>query len=105
MGRIARHETYAKMMQGFRSQLSARGLSYTIDDSGATVGRRYARNDELGIPFAVTVDFDSLQDSTVTLRERDSTHQVRPKLDEVADVVRCLCSNEETWAEVYKKYK
>jgi len=102
--RIARHETYAKMMQGFKSQLAARGLSYTVDDSGATVGRRYARNDELGIPFAITVDFDSLEDNTVTLRERDSTHQARLKLDEVAEVVRTLCSNEATWAEIYSKF-
>lgn len=102
--RITRHETYAKMMEGFRTQLAALGLSYTIDDSGATVGRRYARNDELGIPFAVTVDFDSLEDSTVTLRERDSTHQVRLKLDAVPDVLRALCSNEATWAEIKTKF-
>jgi glycyl-tRNA synthetase len=102
--RIARHGNYAKMMESFRAQLAARGLSYTIDDSGATVGRRYARNDELGIPFAITVDFDSLEDSTVTLRERDSTHQARLKLDDVADVLRALCSNEVTWVEIQKKY-
>ena len=50
--------------------------------AGTTIGKRYARTDELGIPFAITVDRDcidagSLQ-GTVTVRERDSTSQVRP---------------------------
>jgi glycyl-tRNA synthetase len=43
-----------------------------IDDSGQTVGKRYARTDECGIPFAITVDFDTLNDNTVTLRDLDS---------------------------------
>jgi glycyl-tRNA synthetase len=41
------------------------------------VSLRYARTDEIGIPFGVTVDFDTLKDNTVTLRERDSTNQIR----------------------------
>jgi glycyl-tRNA synthetase len=45
------------------------------DDSGA-VGRRYRRMDEIGTPFAVTIDSDTLQDQTVTIRERDSMQQV-----------------------------
>jgi glycyl-tRNA synthetase len=43
-----------------------------VDDSGQTVGKRYARTDECGIPFAITVDFDTLNDNTVTLRDLDS---------------------------------
>lgn len=38
---------------------------------------RYARTDELGIPFCLTIDFDTLNDNSVTLRERDSTNQIR----------------------------
>lgn len=47
-------------------------MTSKIDDSGQTVGKRYARTDECGIPFAITVDFDTLNDNTVTLRDLDS---------------------------------
>lgn len=45
-----------------------------------SIGRRYARTDAIGIPFGVTVDFDTVKTSTVTLRERNSTRQVRIKV-------------------------
>ena len=70
---------------------TAAGLSSRADTSGSSIGRRYARCDEVGIPFAVTIDFDSVKDRTVTLRERDSTQQVRLKATEVVDVVARLC--------------
>ena len=47
-----------------------------FDDAGA-IGRRYRRQDEVGTPFCVTVDFDSLDDGQVTVRERDSMAQDR----------------------------
>jgi glycyl-tRNA synthetase len=54
-----------------------------FDDAGA-IGRRYRRQDEIGTPFCVTVDFDTLQDEAVTIRERDSMAQERVALDQVA---------------------
>jgi glycyl-tRNA synthetase len=48
------------------------GVTSKIDDSGVTVGKRYARTDECGIPFAITVDFDTFKDETVTMRDLDS---------------------------------
>ncbi|HEY5319700.1 MAG TPA: glycine--tRNA ligase, partial [Galbitalea sp.] len=51
-----------------------------FDDAGA-IGRRYRRQDEIGTPFCVTVDFDSLEDNAVTIRERDSMGQERVSLD------------------------
>jgi glycyl-tRNA synthetase len=53
-----------------------------FDDAGA-IGRRYRRQDEIGTPFCVTVDFDSLQDQSVTVRERDTMNQERIGLDKV----------------------
>lgn len=55
-----------------------------FDDAGA-VGRRYRRQDEIGTPFCITVDFDSLEDHAVTVRERDSMGQERVAIDAVAD--------------------
>lgn len=56
------------------------GISSKIDDSGQTIGKRYARTDECGIPFAVTVDFDTIEDESVTLRDLHSMKQVRIKV-------------------------
>merc|ERR1711920_1099704 len=96
--RISRHERYAGLNGTFRSELSSFGLSFTMDESGATIGRRYARNDELGIPFAVTIDFTTLEDSTVTMRERDSMEQIRLPLTAVAELVRDMASGEMVWS-------
>jgi len=52
------------------------------DQTGA-IGRRYRRQDEIGTPFGITVDFQTLEDDTVTLRDRDSMKQVRLKIDEL----------------------
>ena len=53
-----------------------------FDDAGA-IGRRYRRQDEVGTPFCITVDFDTLEDQAVTIRERDSMSQERVALDQV----------------------
>ena len=56
-------------------------------DEGGTVGRRYARMDEIGTPWCVTVDYESKDDKKVTIRDRDSTEQVRVDMDRVPDIV------------------
>jgi glycyl-tRNA synthetase len=56
--------------------------SVEFDDAGA-IGRRYRRQDEIGTPFCITVDFDTLTDQAVTIRERDSMAQERVALDQV----------------------
>jgi glycyl-tRNA synthetase len=53
-----------------------------FDDAGA-IGRRYRRQDEIGTPFCVTVDFDTLDDHAVTVRERDTMSQERVSLDQI----------------------
>lgn len=59
------------------------------DDSGS-IGRRYARADEVGTSYCVTIDHQTLEDSSVTIRDRDSTEQIRVKIDELPDIVRGL---------------
>ena len=53
-----------------------------FDDAGA-IGKRYRRHDEIGTPYCVTVDFDTIEDQAVTIRERDSMAQERIALDQV----------------------
>ncbi len=52
-------------------------------DLSGSIGKRYRRQDEIGTPFCVTVDFDSLEDNTVTVRDRDTMSQVRVRIDEL----------------------
>ncbi|MGH2891365.1 MAG: glycine--tRNA ligase [Solirubrobacteraceae bacterium] len=56
-------------------------------DEGGAIGRRYRRQDEIGTPWAVTIDHQSLEDRTVTLRDRDSLTQVRVAIDELPDEI------------------
>ena len=56
-------------------------------DDTQSIGRRYRRQDEIGTPLAVTVDFESLDDKAVTIRDRDSTKQVRVPIDRLVDEV------------------
>ncbi len=55
----------------------------TYYDDGGTIGRRYARMDEIGTPLCITVDHDTLNDRSVTIRDRDTTKQSRIKIDEI----------------------
>ena len=84
--------------------LTAGGLASTVDDSSASIGKRYSRSDELGVPFAITVDHDTAVDGCVTLRERDSCAQVRLPLGEVVVVLKAQVSGEATWETVMGKY-
>jgi glycyl-tRNA synthetase len=61
------------------------------DESGA-IGRRYRRQDEAGTPFCVTVDFDTLDDKQVTIRDRDSMEQERVPMSEVRERLQKLIS-------------
>ncbi|KAG2487478.1 hypothetical protein HYH03_013900 [Edaphochlamys debaryana] len=91
--------------QRISRDLTAAGLSNLIDTTGNTIGKRYARTDEIGVPFAITVDFDSIEgNGSVTLRERDSMAQVRVPQGEVASVIRALVDDRTTWPEVAAKY-
>ena len=54
-------------------------------DTGGSIGKRYRRQDEIGTPWGITVDHQTMEDDTVTLRDRDSLEQTRIAADQVAD--------------------
>ena len=63
--------------------------SYMVDyDVSQSIGRRYRRQDEIGTPYAVTVDFETLKDKAVTVRHRDTMKQDRIKIDKIADYLK-----------------
>jgi len=83
--------------------LTAAGLSSKVD-TDRSIGKRYARTDEIGIPFAITIDYTTKENGTVTLRDRDMTSQIRVKIEEVASLVTALIQKKTTWKECEEKY-
>ncbi len=78
---LSRHQELSPLAQKVAGDLR-QYWNVEFDDAGA-IGRRYRRYDEVGTPFAITVDFDSLEDNAVTVRERDSMGQERVSLDKL----------------------
>ncbi|MBI2629653.1 glycine--tRNA ligase [Candidatus Pacearchaeota archaeon] len=76
---------------------------YVVYDSGGSVGRRYSRQDEIGTPFCITIDGDSLKDNAVTIRERDSTHQIRVKIKDLKEILGKLINSEIEFDKAGKK--
>ncbi len=76
---LSRHDDLSPLARDLATSLR-RHWNVDFDDAGA-IGRRYRRQDEIGTPFAITVDFDTLEDKAVTVRERDSMEQERVSLD------------------------
>jgi len=69
-------------------------------DKSGSVGRRYARNDEIGTPYCITIDFDSLKLKDATIRDRDTTQQKRVKIKDLKDTLRKLVSGELAFREL-----
>ena len=76
---LSRHEDLSPLARDLATNLR-KHWNVDFDDAGA-IGRRYRRQDEIGTPFAITVDFDTLEDKAVTVRERDTMAQERVSLD------------------------
>lgn len=75
------------------SLLRKNGFYTDYDDSGS-IGRRYRRYDEIGTPFCITVDHQTFEDDTVTIRDRDSTEQVRVKVLDLPEILKELMTSE-----------
>jgi len=73
---------------------SIRDRWMTQYDDAQSIGRRYRRQDEIGTPFCVTIDFDSLEDNRVTIRERDSMRQIRVPIDSLRTTLDAKLSGE-----------
>ena len=79
---LSRHEDLSPVARDLAAELR-RSWNVEFDDAGA-IGRRYRRQDEVGTPYCITIDFDTLADQAVTIRERDSMSQDRVGLGQVA---------------------
>lgn len=84
-------EVFTETIFKIKSALTRAGISNKVDDTGVAVGKRYARTDELGIPFGITVDYETIENGnmkdTVTLREIETMKQVRIPIDDLVPVI------------------
>ena len=99
-------DAYNDFATALGTELSVGGISNTLDTTGVSIGKKYARTDELGVPFAVTVDGQTLEDKSVTMRERDSTKQIRVPSKDVVGILQKLCALRSTftWKDALAKY-
>jgi glycyl-tRNA synthetase len=79
---LSRNSDLSPKARDLSTELRGAGWHVDFDDAGA-IGRRYRRQDEIGTPYCVTVDFDTLEDDAVTIRERDTMKQERIGLSQV----------------------
>ncbi|KAG9842395.1 glycyl-tRNA synthetase, partial [Aureobasidium melanogenum] len=91
---------FAPLISKLEEALDNKSISFKIDQTGVSIGKRYSRNDELGIPFGITIDYEALDDGSLTLRDRDSTKQVRASQADIIKAVSRMVKGKETWADV-----
>lgn len=82
-----------------RDDLRKDGFISEFDSSG-TIGRRYARSDEIGVPFAITVDHETMENNTVTIRNRDNLKQVRINAEDVSQIMDDLINKNKDFKDI-----
>ncbi|XP_069047312.1 glycine--tRNA ligase [Lepisosteus oculatus] len=103
---LSQNQEFVPFVRELSEALTRNGVSHKIDDSSGSIGRRYARTDEIGVAFGITIDFDTVNKTphTATLRDRDSMRQIRAEVSELPTIVRDLANGSTTWAETESKY-
>ncbi|GAB4309870.1 MAG: glycine--tRNA ligase [Methanobacteriaceae archaeon] len=82
-----------------RETLRKGGFISEFDSSG-TIGRRYARSDEIGVPFAITVDHETIENNTVTIRNRDNLKQVRINIEDINNIIDDLINKNKNFEDI-----
>ncbi|RLF18800.1 MAG: glycine--tRNA ligase [Thermoprotei archaeon] len=100
---LIQHEGMIRKAKEIYDMLVSEGFSVIYDESGS-IGRRYARADEIGVPLAVTVDGLTLENNTVTLRDRDTWNQVRVHVDEIPEILRRFLRGEISFKDLERRY-
>lgn len=102
---VMNSQEFTPVVESLRKNLVKKGISCKVDDGNQTIGKRYARTDEIGIPFGITVDKETLTDDSVTLREIESTKQIRVPIRELVTLVQDLIEGEITFLDIIAQNK
>ncbi|CAH8522028.1 unnamed protein product [Heterobilharzia americana] len=103
---LSNHPDFAPIIRKLSIELTKCGVSHRVDESSGSIGRRYARTDQIAIPYGITIDFDTLNKSpaSATLRERDSMKQIRVPLDELPSLIADISNGIKSWDDARAKY-
>jgi len=102
--RVYKNPEFGAIFKQVLDACSAAGVSMKPDTSGVSIGKKYARYDEVGVSYCVVLDVETLAGAGVTLRERDTVTQVRVPVSEVAEVCYRLATGQLDWAAVQRQY-
>ena len=100
---IVKKEDFERLCENIFDDLKDE-LNVVYDESGS-IGRRYARNDEIGTPYCITIDEESLKNKDVTIRERNTKKQIRVKISELKTTIKKLINEEIGFEKVGKLVK
>ncbi|KAM9337093.1 glycine--tRNA ligase-like [Symphorus nematophorus] len=103
---LSQNQEFTPFVHQLSEAMTKNAVSHKVDDSSGSIGKRYARSDEIGVALGITVDFDTVNKTphTATLRDRDSMRQIRAEVTELPGMIRDLANGNLTWAEVESKY-
>ncbi|XP_018651366.1 putative glycyl-tRNA synthetase [Schistosoma mansoni] len=103
---LSNHADFVPVVRKLSSELTKYSVSHRVDESSGSIGRRYARTDQIAIPYGITIDFDTLNKlpPSATLRERDSMKQIRVPLDELPSLMSDIASGNKSWDDARAKY-
>ncbi|VDD75391.1 unnamed protein product [Mesocestoides corti] len=103
---LSSHPDFVPFVRHISEQLTRVGISHRVDESGGSIGRRYARTDQIAIPYAITVDFDTVNQKppSATLRERDTMKQIRVPIGDLPDLVSDLANGIVSWSDALANY-
>jgi len=100
---LSSHPDMSALVKHLSTVLRRNRVHHIVDSSSASIGRRYSRQDQVGTPFGITVDFESIQRNTYTLRERDTMTQVRATETEIVAALVSLVNGDEDWESVARR--
>ena len=83
-------EKIVSRAKNIKNKLQALGMGRVLFENSGNIGKNYRRHDEIGTPICITIDFDTLEDGTVTVRDRDTMHQKRVKESELEETFKKL---------------
>lgn len=99
---LSNHDEFHPFVDEILAGLKLEGVSSKVDATRGSIGRRYVRTDEIGIPYGITIDFDTVKDKTVTLRHCISTDQIRVDITAICCLVRDLTTGKMEWDDAKK---
>lgn len=96
-------DQFDSMVADLKKEFRSRNLRFKTTERSCSIGRKYSSFDEIGVPFFITFDFETVENQTVTIRERDTMEQVRISLKDAGKIIDDLVNERISWRELCEK--